>query len=235
MSNPSILLVDDEKFFLNLQQEFLKDSPVTILTASGGEEALDAIRRHRPNLIFMDFRMPDLDGATCCAILKNDPKLAAIPVVMVAAEGKENDRELCRKAGCDAIIAKPLDRRQFLATGRRFLPAVERRYARIPYSALAVFRKGESSFHGTIEDISLWGVYVASRCDVQIDERIRLGFVLPDTELLEAEARVAWVNLGHRRIKPAMPEGFGVEFTAIPDAARERVRMIVERTGSGAA
>lgn len=227
MSEPSVLIVDDERFFLELQRDFLRESPVEVLTAGGGREAMELARAQRPGLIFMDFRMPEMNGAACCALLKADPGLRRIPVVMVVGEGKENDRQACREAGCDAVITKPLDRNEFLAVGRRLLPDVERRHPRIPYSALAVFRKGDESFHGTVEDISLNGVYLATRCEVLVDDRIRLGFVLPGTDLMETDARVAWVNLGHRRIKKELPEGFGVEFVGLPAEASELVKRLV--------
>lgn len=227
MSQPSVLLVDDEQFFLTLQLEFLRESPVSVITASGGREALALAREHRPGLIVLDFRMPGMDGGTCCAALKADPFLRQIPVVMVVGEGKEQDCQLSFQAGCDAVITKPLDRRMFLHTGRRFLPDVERRHPRIPLNALAFFRKGDESHHGTIEDISLFGVYVATRCAVSVDDPIRLGFILPDSDIVECDARVAWVNQGHRRIKTNLQEGFGVEFVAIPADAADRVKRYV--------
>jgi len=227
MKAPSILLVDDERFFLDLQRDFLKGSPVAILTASSGEEALRIARERHPDLIYLDCRMPGMDGITCCALLKGDRELRAIPVVMMVQEGKERDRARCLEAGCDTIVAKPLDRREFLEAGRRFVTDVERRHQRFPYRSLAVFRRGEASFHGSIEDISLWGVYVGCRCTVGLEDRIRLGFFLPGSDLIETDARVAWVNQGHRRIKPALPEGFGVEFIGITAEASDQVKRFI--------
>lgn len=229
MPHPSVLLVDDEQFFLNLQREFLQESPVSVITATGGREALALAREHHPGLIVLDFRMPEMDGGACCALLKADPFLRQIPVVMVVVEGKEQDCQLAFQAGCDAVITKPLDRRTFLHTGRRFLPDVERRHPRIPLSTLAFFRKGDESHHGTIEDISLFGVYVATRCTARVDDPIRLGFILPDSDIVECDARVAWVNQGHRRIKKNLLEGFGVEFVAISVEAADRVKRYVRQ------
>ena len=227
MKAPTILLVDDERFFLDLQRDFLKGSPVAVITASSGEEALRIAREQRPDLIYLDCRMPEMDGAACCALLKGDRDLRAIPVVMMVQEGKERDRERCLAAGCDTIIAKPIGRREFLEAGRRFVPDVERRHQRIQCGSLAVFRMGDASFHGSIEDISFCGVYVGSRCEVGIEDRIRLGFFLPGSALIETDARVAWINQGHRRIKPALPEGFGVEFVGIAAEAADQVKRFI--------
>ncbi|GLI37712.1 response regulator [Geobacter hydrogenophilus] len=227
MKPPSVLLVDDERFFLSVQRDFLKGSPIAVLSAPGGEEALRIAREQRPDLIYLDCRMPEMDGVACCTILKGDRELRTIPVLMMVQEGKEKDRERCLAAGCDGIIAKPIDRREFLEAGRRFVPEVERRHQRIRCGSLAVFRRGDASFHGSIEDISFCGVYVGSRCDVKIEDRIQLGFFLPGSDLIETDARVAWVNQGHRRIKPTMPEGFGVEFVGIAAEAADQVKRYI--------
>ena len=227
MKVPSILLVDDERFFLSVQRDFLKGSPIAVLTASGGEEALRIARDQKPDLIYLDCRMPEMDGVACCEVLKGDRNLRTIPVLMMVPEEKERDRERCLAAGCDGIITKPIDRREFLEAGRRFVPEVERRHRRIPCGSLAVFRRGDGSFHGSIEDISFCGVYVVSRCTVGIEERIRLGFFLPGSDLIETDARVAWVNQGHRRIKQTLPEGFGVEFVGIAADAAEQVKRFI--------
>lgn len=227
MGEPTVLLVDDEQFFLNLLCEFLGDSPVSVMTAESGPAALERARTHRPALIVLDYRMPDMNGAACCAQLKADPRLHRIPVIMVVGGGKDDDRLACRAAGCDAIITKPLDRREFLEVGRRFLPDVERRQLRISCGGLAIFRKDDVSFHGTVEDLSLNGAYVASRCDIMINETIRLGFILPGPVLVETESRVAWLNQGHHRIKKGLPEGFGVEFLDLTGETSDLVKRFV--------
>ncbi|WP_298433689.1 response regulator [Geobacter sp.] len=227
MGEPIVLLVDDELFFLNVQREFLGESPVSVITAESGRTALELASTHRPALIVLDYRMPGMSGAACCACLKADPHLHRIPVIMVVGKGKEEDRLVCRTAGCDAIIIKPLDRREFLDVGRRFLPDVERRHSRISHGGLAIFHRHGESFHGTVEDLSLSGAYVSGRCDLKVGETIRLGFVLPGSVLVETESRVAWVNQGYNRIRKSLPEGFGVEFLHVAGETYELVKRFV--------
>lgn len=231
MKEPRVLLVDDERFFLDLQQEFLADSPVRIITAQSGREALDMVRRDRPGIVYLDLRMPELDGTACCSTIKNDPDLRNTPVVMVVSEGKPRDRELCLDAGCNGIISKPLDRIQFLSVGRRLFPAIERRQPRHPFSALAFFRVRETGFHGTVADISLGGAYIACRCDLSADEDIRLGFLLENAGVVECRARVAWMNQGGARPRKSLPDGFGVQFQSMEPPHQEVVRQIVARLG----
>src|ERR1039457_2919395 len=91
MNTPKILLVDDTKLFLKLEQEYLKHLAVTVLTAENGIEALEIARSQNPDLIFMDINMPVMDGVSCCAAIKADPGLRSIPVVMVTTKGMRSE------------------------------------------------------------------------------------------------------------------------------------------------
>ena len=62
MATPKILLVDDTKLFLKLEQEYLKQSSAQVFTAGNGHEALELARTIRPDLIYMDLNMPVMDG-----------------------------------------------------------------------------------------------------------------------------------------------------------------------------
>src|SRR6266702_2625721 len=126
-----ILLVDDVMLFLEIEKGFLVHSPVTILTAKDGVEALSLTRSERPDLVVMDLNMPKMDGVTCCSTIKSDPALGSIPVIMISNSSRPEDVETCWKAGCDDFMAKPLDGKLFLEKMHKFLPAVERRSARV--------------------------------------------------------------------------------------------------------
>ena len=121
MATTKILLVDDTKLFLKLEREYLKQSSVVILTAENGRQALEIARNERPDLIYMDLNMPEMDGATCCAALKADPELRSIPVILVTTAGMSESVEQCKHAGCDGFLTKPIDRKTFLEMGRKFL------------------------------------------------------------------------------------------------------------------
>ncbi|KAF0220365.1 MAG: response regulator [Geobacteraceae bacterium] len=232
MSKPKILLVDDVNLILELEKSFLRYSPVRIFTARDGEEALAAVKRERPNLIFMDLNMPKMDGPTCCATLKADPEFRSIPVIMVTTAGKEEDEALCRQAGCDDYLTKPIDRRIFLEKGRRFLPYIDRRELRAPCRTQVSFQRGDEARVGISEDISVGGIYVVADGTPEAESRLFLSFVLPDAigTPIEAKGRVAWENGSDKRKKPQLPSGFGVEFTDIEEDAVGFIRAFVEGT-----
>jgi CheY-like chemotaxis protein len=214
MPTSKILLVDDTKLFLELEKAYLKLSPVRVLTAGNGVEALEIIRKERPDLIYMDLNMPQMDGSTCCSVLKADPALRSIPVIMVTSAGREDDIRLCREAGCDDYLTKPVSRRVFLDKGRKFLDGIDRREIRVACSTLVKFRVHNLRFSGVSADISTGGIFVSTDYELEPLTPVELDFSLPESGcvLQNIRGQVAWRNSSKHPVKPSMPAGFGVEF-----------------------
>jgi CheY-like chemotaxis protein len=229
MAIPTVLLVDDVRLLLELEKNFLKHSAVRILTAANGEEAIAVARTERPDLIYMDLNMPVMDGKCCCATIKADPDLRSIPVIMVTTAGSQVDELRCREAGCDDYLTKPIDRRLFLDKGRRFLPAIDRRELRVSCMTEVSVVNGMVIGNANCSDISVGGLYVAAEHRPEINEELKVSFMLPGTDVtIKAKGRIAWDNNGSSRRKPRLPAGFGVEFTEIDTDAIKEIRHYVE-------
>ncbi len=231
MARPKILLVDDNRLFLEKEKEFLQPCAVLIYTACDGCEALELVRMVRPDLIFMDLHMPEMDGAACCATLKADPDMKDIPVVMVVTTERDDDVLRCHNAGCDHVITKPVDRAAFLDAGHRFLADFDRIEMRLPCLTLVVFRLGKETFYGTSANLSSQGMFVAFDGRVEPDDLIRVSFLVPGSngEVVEATGRVAWVNSGVPLPKPALPKGFGIEFGTVSPAGAHAIAEFISR------
>lgn len=237
MTNPQILLVDDVDFFLEVERDFLKQTPAEVTTARNGREALAAIRQRRPDLVFMDVNMPVMDGLACCRAIKQDPALATIPVIMVFAPSGDVDDGACRAAGCDGVLHKPLLRRAFLDLGRRFLFAIDRREPRVACQMTVDFQVGDETLQGMGVDLSEHGLYLSCRHPVTVDARIKVGFFLPgvSSQRLEISGRIAWVNQGFPRPALDQPQGFGVEFRVVSAEVKQILQAYVARYGSASA
>lgn len=233
MSAAKILLVDDADFFLEVEKGFLRQTPAEILIAKNGREALEAAARHCPALIFMDVQMPLMDGLTCLRRLKADPKLRSIPVVMVFAPGRDMNEKVCLEAGADAILLKPLVKRDFLELGRRFLFHIDRREKRVSYQALVTLHLQGEDIHCSTEDLSVRGAYINCRHILEQDERMRVTMVLPGTggAVLKCRGQVAWLNQGFPRPMLELPQGFGIEFQEIDRKMGQVLLEIVESYG----
>jgi DNA-binding response OmpR family regulator len=118
---PTVLIVDDEQHIrLLIEQtlEELEDEGVEIQTASDGEMALDVVRNHRPELVFLDVMMPKLDGFEVCRAIKSDLGLGGTTVVMLTAKGQAYDREQGLAVGADRYLTKPFDPDELLDIAR---------------------------------------------------------------------------------------------------------------------
>lgn len=231
MSLPKILLVDDVDFFLEMEKDFLRNTPATIHTARNGREALEFVNRQRPDVIFMDVTMPVMDGLTCCRILKADPELRSIPVIMVFAPSRELGPGAVTAAGCDACLTKPVDRKAFLEAGRRFLFGVERRDFRVPCQMAVTLRRHGEEIHCSSEDLGERGMYIKSQDLLAEGDVVRATMALPGgtpTEI-ECRVRVSWVNQGFPRTKPHLPQGYGVEFLQPSQATMAMIRAYLDK------
>jgi phosphate regulon transcriptional regulator PhoB len=113
--NQKILIVDDEPDIVDLVSYNLKKDGFRVTTASGGEEALDKIRRGAFDLVVLDLMLPGLQGVELCRIIRNDPKTAGTPIIMLTAKGEEADRVIGLESGADDYMTKPFSARELIA------------------------------------------------------------------------------------------------------------------------
>lgn len=217
MFKTEILLVDDAKIFLDIQKDFLRYSPVQIITAYNGIEALERARQKRPNLVVMDVSMPHLDGVSCCKAIKAEPALSSTPVILVSTNSGHDDIVSYQNAGCCAILHKPLQRREFLNKLFAFLPVIERREPRVPCAMPVTIETDTGTFTGICRDIAMNGLYVVTDHDMKSACEIVLSFKLPnwDNTVTIARGRIAWRNNAEKDADTGLPRGFGVEFLEI--------------------
>jgi CheY-like chemotaxis protein len=217
MFKTKILLVDDAKIFLDIQKNFLRYSPVQIITAYNGIEALETARRDRPDLVVMDVSMPHMDGVSCCKAIKEDPALSSTPVILVSTNSGHDDIVSYQNAGCCAILHKPLQRREFLNKLYAFLSIVERREPRVPCTMPVTVETDTGTFTGISHDIAMNGLYVVTDHDLKSASEIVLYFTLPtwDNTVTVARSRIAWRKSAGGDATTGLPKGFGVEFLEI--------------------
>jgi two-component system, OmpR family, alkaline phosphatase synthesis response regulator PhoP len=112
MSDKRILIVDDEvhiRILMEQTLEDLEDIGVELLIACDGAEALEMIRSQRPDLVFLDVMMPQLNGFEVCEAVKSDADLKSTYIVILTAKGQEFDVHKGQEVGADRYMTKPFD------------------------------------------------------------------------------------------------------------------------------
>jgi two-component system cell cycle response regulator DivK len=115
-----VLIVDDDARNLKLARDVLLADGLRTLLARTGAEAVALGAKHLPDVILMDLRLPDMDGAEAARILADGARTAAIPVVALSAVAFEGDTAWLARAGFAGYLKKPIDVESFPRRVRRF-------------------------------------------------------------------------------------------------------------------
>ena len=116
-----ILVVDDILPNVKLLEAKLMAEYYDVVTASGGQEALDKLETEKPDLILLDIMMPGMDGFEVCTRVKENPATAHIPIVMVTALTDPADKVRGLEAGADDFLSKPINDTALMARVRSAL------------------------------------------------------------------------------------------------------------------
>jgi two-component system cell cycle response regulator DivK len=114
-----ILVVEDNEKNMKLLRDVLQATGYHVLEATTGGSAVELASAHRPALVLMDIRLPDVDGVEALGRLRGDKRTAAIPVLALTAQAMHGDRDRFLAAGFDGYVSKPVNVIELLGVVRR--------------------------------------------------------------------------------------------------------------------
>jgi DNA-binding response OmpR family regulator len=106
-----VLVVDDDATVREVVASYLRASGHDVVDVADGEQALDAMRRTRADLVVLDLMLPGIDGLEVCRRLRDD---GDVPVIMLTALGAETDRVMGLALGADDYVTKPFSPRELV-------------------------------------------------------------------------------------------------------------------------
>lgn len=222
---PTILVVDEIPMMRELAALFLSRLG-RVITAEGGESALDLARREQPDVIVTDLDMPGVDGITLCRSVKSDDRLARTPVLVLSASDRGEDRERAIRAGADDVLAKPIQRVDLLQSVRRFFRSpTPLGQPRIELEAPVRLWRDNREVWGTARNLSRGGLFVESSGVPPPRSELGLELHLPDTaQTLSSTVLVIW----KRDPTPETKGGAGMRFLALDGPSARSVADYVE-------
>lgn len=116
-----ILVADDEPNQLELLTYNLVQADFEVIRAENGQQALDLIEQHRPDLAIIDWMMPQMSGIDLCRTLRARSETKRLPIIILSARGEEGDRTLGLDIGADDYISKPFSPREMISRVRALL------------------------------------------------------------------------------------------------------------------
>jgi DNA-binding response OmpR family regulator len=114
----TILVVDDERTLRETLAESLEQEGFAVVQAADGREAVEAFRRHHPDLILLDLMLPEISGTEVCRIIRAE---SGVPILMLTAKSAEVDKVVGLELGADDYVTKPFSFRELLARIRALL------------------------------------------------------------------------------------------------------------------
>ena len=109
-----ILVVDDDPDILDLLEATL-EGDFEVIKASTGEEAIEKIKKENPNLVVLDYVLPDIEGIQICKNLRKDPLLLYLPILILTGKGEVDDKVKGLEAGADDYMVKPFSPQELIA------------------------------------------------------------------------------------------------------------------------
>jgi len=225
-----VLIVDDVNFFLDVQRHMLAQVECDILTARSGLEALRIIKKERPQLVLLDFNMPDLNGDKACEIIKRDPRYRDIPIVIVSSEPGEEARNLCLNAGADYYLTKPVDQMEFIEAVSRLLRVRSSLYYPRVFLRSEVYlrRSGEVKRMMTV-NISLTGIFLETTEPLEVGETVTVHLTVPvPRKNIEVTARVTKIVTEEEMHKTGMFPGMALEFLTLDLEDRRYIEEYID-------
>jgi two-component system alkaline phosphatase synthesis response regulator PhoP len=118
MSKQLILVVDDDREVVRLMRAYLEQAGYEVLAAYDGETAIHILRREKPDLLLLDLVLPDRDGYDITRLVRADPALAPVPIIMLTARVEDTDKIVGLEIGADDYVTKPYNPREVVARVR---------------------------------------------------------------------------------------------------------------------
>jgi two-component system alkaline phosphatase synthesis response regulator PhoP len=120
-----ILVVDDDSTIRSVLQSYLEHADFAVRAASDGETALRLVRQERPDVLVLDLMLPRRDGWDVLRVIRADPALRTMPVILLTARSDDTDKVMGLELGADDYVTKPFNGREVVARVRALLRRAE--------------------------------------------------------------------------------------------------------------
>jgi len=118
-----VLITENEPHIVESLTFILQRAGYLVSAALDGEAAVRSLRRDPPDIMLLDIMLPKLNGFEILKLVKTDPALNSLPVLVLSAKGQAHDRQLAMDIGADAFVTKPFSNRDIIEQVGRLVSA----------------------------------------------------------------------------------------------------------------
>ena len=113
--NGKISIIEDETSIIKLVQHNLEKEGFIVSSSENGNDGLKQLKKFEPNLLLLDWMLPDLSGIEICKHIRKDNKFKTLPIIMLTAKGEDEDKIKGLESGVDDYLTKPFSFKELLA------------------------------------------------------------------------------------------------------------------------
>lgn len=201
-----IIVTEDIIRILKKEQSFLDRSGFMLLPARSNEDILAVHKKERADLIVAGLDSNPISGEKLCSIIREDPELCAVSIIIVCPSESDSDR--CMACNANAFLPSAVSSVVLLQEMHRLLNIAMRGSCRFPLKIKLEGKKTKASFSGSIENISVSGMLFSSGAELSEGDTITCSFSLPVSGTITAEAEI--VRIKESQNKQSL---YGVSFT----------------------
>lgn len=174
-----ILLVDNLKSVLEREKGLLNRDVFHVFTAASGAEALEIHKKEKVDIIVMDLNMPEMAGDEVTRLVRQDPELKKVSILLATLLDGDEEKERCMQAGANATIKKPIGRDDLTQKLAGFLGIPSRQAIRIIVKIKLEGKVGGDFFIANTVDVSESGLLFECDRDIPVGSAVETSFFLP--------------------------------------------------------
>lgn len=158
MFKKKILIIDDTELMVQMIADILAGEGYDVVSANNGTDGIRMVMTHKPDLVLLDVIMPGLDGFEVCRLLRQDESNNLMPIIMLTAQGNEDDKLTGLELGADDYITKPFNPRELVSRVKNTLLRIERNRLANPLTGLPGNNEIQAEINYRIANEALFSV-----------------------------------------------------------------------------
>lgn len=232
VTKAKILVVDDDQQMLRLLRDVLTQMGAEAQCVDSSRKADELIQQHKFDGVFLDWKMPEMDGLELAARIRRSETNPRCPIVMLTAYPKTDTMQESLRIGVNFFLPKPVtvqQIRQLLGTIQKLAQPESRPDHRVAMRTPVVCKWSQRMVQGQSLNLSASGMLVVLDTVPELGAGVLLQFTLPgDNKPLELTARVARVTAFSAGVSSDPGRHVGVRFTGVSRELRHRLREYVD-------
>ncbi len=211
-----VLIIDPSEPFAQFMKIVLVRLGYEVIREKNAETALVTLDKVMPDLILSEAKLPGIGGIELCELVRKEPGLARIPIVIVSIDGAMETIRRAQKAGCKDFLTKPITSRSLYELMEKHLPYNYRRNnIRANMSITALVSNGSTSQKMGTLNIGEGGLYLCTEHPLPVGAKLTINLPLPGLiSPLIVQGVVIYIITKH---ESGIPGGIGVKYTGLDE------------------